>query len=338
MRAVVFTSPGHLEVMDVEDPTPGPTDVVLEVAGVGICGTDIHVYEGDYTGTTFPLIPGHETSGTVVAVGRDVEMVSVGDPVVVDPTLSCGHCAYCVSGRYNLCLSWNAMGVTGHDGASAQYVSAPAGNAHVLPPEVDLFQATMIEPLACAVRALDRLPRMLGEHYLVYGAGTMGLLIAQLAVRAGAASVSVVDPNDSRQAVARQVGVGAVAGAADELERSDWDVVVDCTGVVAAMEDGLPRVRPGGTFQHFGVAPVDARVSYLPIGVVRDEINIVGSAASLFTFRRAVDMFAAGFVDSQPMFSHAFSLDDYGGAMDMFRRGQGRKLQIRPNQIDSGEI
>ena len=338
MRAVVFEAPGQLSVQEVPDPTPGPADVVVEVAGVGICGTDVHVHDGHYAGTQFPLIPGHEVSGTVVAVGADVTAVSVGDRVVVDPTLSCGQCDQCVNGAYNLCVNWNSFGVSRTHGASAEYLLAPARNAYRLPEGVDLFQATMIEPLSCAIRAHDVLPRRLGDHHLVYGAGTMGLLIAQLAPRAGAASVAVVDPNEGRRVLAREVGIETVVASADELDRSLWDVVVDATGVVAAMEDGLPRVKAGGTFQHFGVAPADATARYSPNRVVRDEVTIVGSAASRHTFSRAVELFAAGAVVSEPMFSHAFTLDDYEQAMAMFRRGEGRKLQIRPDASASGEV
>jgi 2-desacetyl-2-hydroxyethyl bacteriochlorophyllide A dehydrogenase len=338
VRAVVFEEAGKLSVQDVEDPVPGRTDVVVEVAGVGICGTDIHVYEGHYAGTRFPLIPGHEVSGTVVAVGSEVSAVSLGDRVVVDPTLSCGQCDQCVNGAYNLCLNWNSFGVTRSHGASAEYLVAPARNAYRLPENVDLFQATMIEPLSCAIRAYDVLPRRLGDHYLIYGAGTMGLLIAQLGPRAGAASVTVVDPNEGRRALAKEVGIETVVASAEELDRPNWDVVIDATGVIAAIEDGLPRVKPGGTFQQFGVAPADATARYLPISIVRDEINIVGSAASRYTFSRAVEMFAAGAVVSEPMFSHAFTLEDYEQAMDMFRRGEGRKLQIRPHATVSGRM
>jgi 2-desacetyl-2-hydroxyethyl bacteriochlorophyllide A dehydrogenase len=338
VRAVVFEAPGKLSVQQVPDPTPGPTDVVVEVTGVGICGTDIHVFEGHYGGTEYPLIPGHEVSGTVVATGGNVTAVSVGDRVVVDPTLSCWQCDQCVNGRYNLCLNWNSFGVTRTNGASAEYLVAPASNAHRLPESVDLFQATMVEPLSCAIRAYDVLPRRLGDHYLVYGAGTMGLLLAQLAPRAGAASVTVVDPNEGRRALAKEVGIETVVGTAAESDRQNWDVVIDATGVVAAIEDGLRRVKPGGTFQQFGVAPAEATATYLPISIVRDEINIVGSAASKYTFSRAVEMFAAGAIRSEPMFSHAFALDDYERAMSMFRRGEGRKLQIRPHATASGEM
>lgn len=338
MRAVVFESPGKLSVQELEDPVPGPADVVVEVAGVGICGTDIHVHEGDYTGSRYPLVPGHEVTGTVVAMGPDVVSASIGDRVVIDPTLACGQCDQCVDGHYNLCANWNCLGVARTNGATAQYLRAPACNAYRLPDDVDIFQATMIEPLACAIRAYDALPRRMGDHYLVYGAGTMGLLLAQLAPRAGAASVSVVDPNEGRRVLAGAVGIERVVGSADELDRDKWDVVIDATGVIAAIEDGLSRVKIGGTFQQFGVAPVTATAAYQPVSMVRDEIAMVGSAASRFTFRRAVEMFAAGAIVSEPMFSHFFALDDYGEAMGMFRRGEGRKLQIRPAAPSSGEM
>jgi 2-desacetyl-2-hydroxyethyl bacteriochlorophyllide A dehydrogenase len=338
VRAVVFDEPGRLSVHEMPDPVPGAMDVVVEVAGVGICGTDIHVFEGHYAGSKYPLIPGHEVSGTVVAAGRDVTAVAVGDRVVVDPTLSCGQCEQCVNGGYNLCLNWNSFGVTRSHGASAEFLLAPARNAYRLPDGVDLFQATMVEPLSCAIRAFDVLPRRLGQHYLIYGAGTMGLLLAQLAPRAGAVSVTIVDPNEGRRALATEVGIQHVVASAADVDRPTWDVVIDATGVIAAMEDGLPRVKPGGTFQHFGVAPADATATYLPISIVRDEISIVGSAASRYTFSRAVELFAVGAIATEPMFSHAFTLDDYGQAMSMFRRGEGRKLQIRPNAQASGRM
>lgn len=338
MRAVVCEGPGRLKVDEVPDPTPGKMDVVVEVAACGICGTDIHVCEGSYGGTEYPLIPGHEVSGTVAEVGSEVRSLAVGDRVVLDPTLSCGQCEYCVNGRYNLCTNWSSMGVTRDDGGSAEFILSPARNAYLLPPGVDLLHATLVEPLACAIRAFDVLPRRLGDHVLIYGAGTMGLLLAQLAPRAGAATVSVVEPNANRQAVAQEVGVERVVGKADELDRTSWDVVIDCSGAIAAMEDGLSRVKPAGTFQHFGVAPAQATAIYDPVNVVRNEISIVGSAASLNSFSRAVAMFAAGAIRSAPMLSHAYPLDGYKEAIDLFRNGKGRKLQIRPRIAQTVEL
>lgn len=317
------------------DLAPGDKEVVIEVAAVGICGTDTHVFDGEFEGTIFPLIPGHEASGTVVAVGGGVTTISVGDRVVVNPSTTCGECEFCLNGKGNLCRSWNGLGVVASDGGAAQYLKASVGNVFRLKPETDVFQAALIEPLACAIRGYDLLPRKMGEHYLIYGAGTMGLLMAQLAPRAGAASVTIVDINESRRQAANEVGVEVDYGSADEAARDRWDVVIDCTGSIRAIEDALPRVKAGGTFQHFGVAPAEAKAEYSPFRVYRDELNIVGTMAVLNTFGRAVEMFEAGAIKPGPMISHSFTLDDYPQALEMFRAGTGRKLQIRPNDTQS---
>lgn len=338
MKAVVFEGIGQLSVTEVPDPTPGAGDVVIEVAAVGICGTDVHLLDGDFEGATFPLIPGHEVSGVVVDVGADVTKVAVGDRVTIDNTLTCGDCQFCRNGRKNLCRRWEGMGVVGNDGGSAQYMKSPAANVYKLPDGVDLYHAALTEPLACAVRGMDLLPRIPGSDYLIYGAGTMGLMMAQLARRAGEVSVTIVDTNPDRLRAANDAGFEATYANAGSSSIDQWDVVVDCTGVVPAIEDGLTRVKPGGYFQHFGVAATDAVAKYSPFRVYRDEITIVGTMASLSSFDRAVPLLADGVLHAESMISHYFTLDDYSQAMDMFRAGTGRKLQIRPGASQSGSL
>ena len=339
MRAIVFAAPKSWSLEEVPDPVPGPREVLVRVEAVGLCGTDIHVLEGEFAPTRYPIIPGHETSGVVEAVGGQVSEVSVGDRVSVDPTLTCGECAYCSIGRSNLCEQWNGSGVARTDGSTAELTIAPVRNVHRLPDGVDLELAALIEPLSCAIHGYDLLPRRMGEHYLIYGAGTMGLMMAQLAPRAGAATVTVVDRNPARLAVARDVGIEQVAQSADDAEHAGgWDVVIDCTGVVAAIEDGLTRVRRGGVFQQFGVAPTDATARFSPFAVYNDEISVVGSMAVLNSYARAVEMFAAGALNAERMVSHAYALEDYGEALDAFRSGSGRKLQIRPRLSGSKQL
>jgi 2-desacetyl-2-hydroxyethyl bacteriochlorophyllide A dehydrogenase len=339
MRAIVFSGPGQFSLEEVPDPVPGPRDVVVRVEAVGICGTDIHVLDGEFAPTVFPIIPGHETSGVVEAVGDEVTELSPGDRVSVDPTLTCGECSFCAVGRSNLCENWNGSGVARTNGSTAELVVMPVRNVHRLHDGVDLALAAMIEPLSCAIRGYDLLPRRMGEHYLIYGAGTMGLMMAQLAPRAGAASITVLDRNPARLAVAEEVGVTQVAQSADEAERpGGWEVVIDCTGVVPAIEDALSRVRRGGTFQQFGVAPTDAKASFSPFRVYNDELTITGSMAVLNTYGRAVELFAAGAISAERMVSHAFTLDDYDKALEMFREGSGRKLQVRPQSTESVKL
>lgn len=339
MRAIVFSEPKSFSLVEVPDPVPGPREVLVRVEAVGICGTDIHVLDGEFAPTRYPIIPGHETSGIVEAVGELVTEVAVGDRVSVDPTLTCGECPYCAVGRANLCEHWNGSGVARTNGSTAELTVAPVRNVHRLPDGVDLALAALIEPLSCAIHGYDLLPRRMGEHYLIYGAGTMGLMMAQLAPRAGAASVTVIDRNPARLEVAKDVGIDDVALSADEADHTGgWDVVIDCTGVVAAIEDALTRVRRGGVFQQFGVAPVDATARFSPFGVYNDEITLVGSMAVLASYARAVEMFAAGALNAARMVSHAYTLDDYGEALEAFRAGRGRKLQIRPQTLESVQL
>jgi 2-desacetyl-2-hydroxyethyl bacteriochlorophyllide A dehydrogenase len=204
-----------------------------------------------------------------------------------------------------------------------------------LQPETDLFEAALIEPLACAIRGWDILPRRLGDHVLVYGSGTMGLLMAQLGQRAGAATVTIVDLNEDRLQTAAECGIELRFRSPDEAARTKWDVVIDCTGNIRAIEDALTRVKPAGYFQDFGVAPSDGTAKFSPFRVYRDELTIVGSMAVHNSFGRAVELFEAGAINACAMISHSFTLDDYAEALTMFRAGQGRKLQIRPNDTES---
>ncbi|WP_300007426.1 zinc-dependent alcohol dehydrogenase family protein [Pseudonocardia sp.] len=328
MRAAVISA-DQVTVETVPDPAPGPREVVVAVAGCGICGTDLHIADGEFA-PTLPVTPGHEFAGEVVARGRDVTEVQVGEQVAVDPSLHCGECYFCRRGRGNLCERWAAIGVSTTGGA-AEYAVAPVANCVVLPAGVSPADAALIEPLSCAVRGFDVLAPALGDHYLIYGAGTMGLMMMELAKRAGAASVSMVDLNPARLETAKELGCTATVTGADELDRPrGWDVVIDCTGVVAAIEDGLGRVIRGGTFQQFGVANEDAVARFSPFRVYNQEIRIVGSMAVLHSFERAAELFADGVLRPEIMISDRRPLEEYPAALEQFRAGVGRKIQVRP--------
>ena len=238
MQAVVIDRAGSLKVRSRPDPAPGPDDVVIAVRGAGICGTDIHLIDGDLPYQRFPVIPGHEFYGEVVAVGAEVDSALAGTLVAVDPNIACHACVECRRGRSNLCLNYEALGVT-LDGATAELVRAPARLTYQLPGDISHAGALLVEPLSCAIHGFDVLPRRVGDRYLVYGAGTMGLLIGLLAGDMSPEPVGVVEPNPRRRAVAESLGMVAVARAEDLDLGERWDSVIDCTGVVSAIEDGL---------------------------------------------------------------------------------------------------
>jgi 2-desacetyl-2-hydroxyethyl bacteriochlorophyllide A dehydrogenase len=325
----VITAVDEVEIQQVDDPVPGPRDVVVDVAACGLCGTDLHILQGEFA-PSLPIVPGHEFAGEVVAVGRDAIGVAVGDRVAVDPSLYCGECHYCRVGRGNQCERWAAIGVTVPGGA-AEYVAAPAANCVRLPDHVTTEDAALIEPLSCAVHGYDVLAGRLGAHVLVYGAGTMGLMMLELAKRTGAASVDIVDVNPDRLAIARRLGCSSAAGSADEVERPrGWDVVIEATGNAAAIQDGLGRVGAGGTFLQFGVADEDARVTIDPYRIYRKEITIAGSMAVLHSFERAADLLAAGVLDPRIFVTDRLPLDRYADAIATFRAGGGLKTQVVP--------
>ncbi|MDX6366149.1 MAG: hypothetical protein QOK30_1225 [Nocardioidaceae bacterium] len=329
MRAVEVTGPRSWSVRDLPDPSPGLGEVLVRVGVCGLCGTDMHILEGELTSARYPLTPGHELSGEVVAVASGVEGTQVGDVVAVDPNLPCGRCHYCHVGRENLCDNYRAIGVT-QAGGFAELVAVPEVSVYPLPKDLPTPLAGLVEPLSCAVHGVNRLPRTPGAHYLVYGAGTMGLLMARLVRGTGAASVSVVDTNADRLAFAADYGVDAVSESADELDRPEgFEVVVDATGVLAAIDDGLTRVRTGGTFLQFGVAAEDARATFSPFDVYNREIDIIGSMAVHHSFAPAIDLLATG-LDLSSLVSDVVPIDSFDDAVALFRSGSGRKIQVAP--------
>jgi 2-desacetyl-2-hydroxyethyl bacteriochlorophyllide A dehydrogenase len=331
MKAVVIEKPDSVSVKQIADPTPGAGEAVIKVEACGICGTDIHVMRGEFAPTRYPIVPGHEFCGEVVAIGSDVRNIKVGDFVAVDPSLFCGKCRQCRAGRFNLCENWNAIGVGSANGASAEFVAVPSANAFALPSDLPRHWGALVEPLSCAVHGLDMVEGKVAEDYLIYGAGTMGLLLAQLAKDAGASRVEMVERNPKRHELAKRLAADRVAVSADELDRPQgWDVVIDATGVVPAIEDGIRRVARGGTFLMFGVANADATATFSPFRVYNDEIKIIGSMAVLHSFERALSLLAKGVIDCEAMITNRFKLDDYLGAIDTFLAGSGLKVQVGP--------
>ena len=330
MRAIVLDRPGTFRVADVPDPVPDVNQVVVRVECCGICGTDLHILAGEFPPTPYPITPGHEFAGTVVARGAGVRPdLPVGARVAVDPSLYCGYCRRCRAGRDNLCENWAAIGDT-VDGAFAEFVAVPAANAYLLPGHLDAQHGAMAEPLACAVHGLDRLGPVLGDSVVVIGAGTMGLLLLQILLHAGAGPVTVVDRISERLEIARKLGAAQAVTDADALEGTRFEVAVDATGVPKAIQTAYGLLDRGGRMLVFGVSPADAAISVSPFRVYNDEITITGSMAILRSFGLAVDLLASGAVDPRLLLSEPLPLEQFGEAVDRVRRGQGIKWHIRP--------
>ena len=205
--------------------------------------------------------------------------MTVGTRVTLDPSLFCGHCEFCRTGHGNLCLNWGAIGET-VNGAFAEYVRVPAANAYVLLENISLREAALIEPVSCAVHGMHRLNVQSGDTILIVGAGTMGLLLLQLALHGGASRVAMVDVNMQRLARAEQLGATRTYRDIQQAladEPLGFNCVIDATGVPAVIEHAFMAVKRGGKLMVFEVTSHEARISLSPFRIYNDEITIIGS-------------------------------------------------------------
>jgi 2-desacetyl-2-hydroxyethyl bacteriochlorophyllide A dehydrogenase len=340
MRAVIIDAPGTIRVGSVPDPTPHPDELVIRVEACGICGTDLHLIDGDSPLARYPLVPGHEFAGEVVALGSNVPRysgseagVKIGSRVAIEPNLYCGHCQSCRTGHENLCLNYKALGVT-TNGALAEYVTVPASKAYILPDTLSLREAALIEPLSCAVHGMHSLNPRSGDTALIVGAGTMGMLLLQLIRRGGASRVAMVDLNEQRLTHAKQLGANRTYTNIRQTlidEPHGFNCVIDATGVPAVIEQAFMAVKRGGRFMIFGVAPSNASVSLSPFRIYNEEITVIGSMAVLFSFQAALDLLTGGIIDTRAMLTSALPLEDFQQALSQVRHGEGIKTLILPN-------
>ena len=334
MKAVVFTAPEVLSIRRVADPTCQPDEVIVQVARVGICGTDLHIYRNEYM-SNFPLIAGHEFAGIIVEVGDRVTQFRPGDRVAVDPNLYCGECYFCRNQQANHCLNWQGVGVT-RPGAFAEYVAVPARACYLLPDSLTDMQAAFIEPVSCVIHALNRMRVWPGDEVLIFGAGPMGLLLIQALHHSGASQVAVVEKEPGRLALARQMGATAaiMAGreqtkALKELAPYGFAAVIDATGVPAVIEQALNYLKPRGQYLQFGVAPRQATITWQPYEIFHNDWTIIGSFALCYTFQPAIAWLAHGVVDISPLVSHTLPLSDFQHGFQDFAEGKTLKVHIQ---------
>jgi D-arabinitol dehydrogenase (NADP+) len=335
VRAAYYQALHEIDVRDAPEPEAGPNDILIRVHACGICGTDRHIYDGDFGGP-FPLIGGHELAGEVVAVGDEVlDDIRPGERVAVNPNVFCGSCFFCKRGEVNHCLRWSAIGVT-RDGGFADYVVAPASNVYPVS-EMEYEVAAFIEPLSCVVYGVKRLEIPLGANALIYGAGPIGLLMLQLVRHGGASEIVVVDLKQDKLDLAATLGANAGVVAdpdADETLREisplGFDVVVDCTGVPSVVEHMFTQVRNNGKLLFFGVNPTESRVQLSPYDVYRKDLTIYGSFALRYTFGDALALLESGAVDVAPLLTGRFPIDDFPTAFELAGGGEALKVQIQP--------
>jgi D-arabinitol dehydrogenase (NADP+) len=326
MKAVVYDAPRSYEVKQIPTPVPGPGEVLIKVIQVGVCGTDLHIHEGDFN-AVFPLIPGHELVGVVDQLGEGATRFRLGEQVTVNPNIYCGTCDYCLSGRLILCSQGKGLG-SNFPGFFAEYACVPETlvfSVEGLP----LDTAVFTEPAGCAMHGVETLALKPGGSALVIGAGPTGLLLSQLIRASGASSVTTAGPTQFKLDTAAALGIDRTV----KIERGDpegnltkllaaspkgdgYDVVVEATGATEVGDICVQLTRNGGTYMVYGVTRADELVRFHPFDVFRREITIKGSFAEMTSFGAAIAALRGGRAKTDGIITHRFSLDDYGTALE----------------------
>ncbi len=332
MRQLVISSPGVVELRDAEIPEPGPGEVQVLTKVVGICGSDLHALAGTHPFITLPCVPGHEVAGVIGKTGPGVTGLETGLRVILEPSLYCGQCSYCRSGRYNLCERLKVVGCQA-TGAMADAFTAPASRLHVIPDSLTDAQAALVEPLSTAVHAVRMADLLAGAAVAVLGAGTIGLLTVIAAARAGARAVAVPEPRDSKRQRALRLGAAFCADplTADPVPGmrqalgGHADVTFDCVSSQASIAQAIRLAENGGTVMVIGVAAEDVTIS-LP--VIQDrEIRLAGSAMYVRQdVLRAIELMADGAVPAAELVTATVPLAD--GAQAFRRAASGEEVKV----------
>ncbi len=344
MRGIVKTAPGagHVTLMDVADPTPGPGEVVIQVKAAGICGSDLHILDGSMKYTMrLPLVMGHEFSGVVSAVGEGVDDLTIGERVTSETLFkTCGVCLACRGGSYNQCAKKQVIGYY-YNGCFAEYILVPRRLVHRLPDNVSFRAGSMVEPLACCVHAVNELtPITPTEVVVVSGPGSIGLLCAQLAKAAGGYVVVAGTSSDgSRLALARELGADRTVNVEKEsladvvLALTDGrgaDVYLECSGAPAAARAGLSVTRRGGRYTQIGLFSNEFSLDFGQI--VYREIRVQGSIGSRRpTWITTLNLLHSGLVTVEPMLETAYPLDKWEQGFRMAESKSAIKVLFLPN-------
>lgn len=323
MKAAVFYGYHDLRVEERKLTPPAPGEVRIRVKACGVCGTDVHIYEGDQGSVSVlpPLIIGHEFAGIVDEVGAGVSTLRPGDHVCADPNIVCGGCDPCREGNTNFCE--NIVGVgTMADGGFAEFCTLPE-RAFYSYSNLDFVQAAMCEPLACCLHGTDLAGIRPGSHVLIIGGGAIGLIMVQLARLCGAAGVALLEPDKAKRALGRTLGADAalnplcenVPDALVRLGLRRIDVTIECVGLPETMRNAVEYTSKGGTVLWFGLTKPGVTIAVYPFDdIFRKELTIKGSFINPKTQKRAISLLEARRVDVTSLIGACLPLDEINRA------------------------
>jgi L-iditol 2-dehydrogenase len=320
MKALLLSKYRHLQLTDLPQPSPGPGEVLIRVAACGICGSDVHGYDGSSGRRIPPIVMGHEAAGRIAALGEGVRGFSAGDRVTFDSTIYCGACGPCLRGEVNLCDNRQVLGVSCGDyrraGAFAEFVVVPSRIVYRLPDALAFSEAALLEAVAVAIHGVSLSQLSPNDTALVIGAGTIGFLTAQALRAAGCARVFIADVDSSRLELAAKSGATPVLSVDSNLVPqilqftggSGVDVAIEAVGRNETVSDAIGSARKGGTVTLVG--NISPEVTLPLQKVVTRQIRLQGSCASSGEYPKAIELMASGAINVKPLLSAIAPLED----------------------------
>jgi L-gulonate 5-dehydrogenase len=340
MVAITVETPQVLRIVEpVAVESPGPGEVLLRVQRAGICGSDIHILHGSNPFARYPRVIGHEFAGMIEAVGPQADRIAVGQRVVVDPVVSCGHCYACRVGRFNVCGNLEVFGVH-RDGGFRNYITVPAANCIVVPEGMPIEIAALAEPFSIAANVLTRTGIDSGDTVLIYGAGTVGLTVLQVAKLHGARCL-IADLDEARLERAREFGAdvtinSAQARVADRVGAENDglgpSLIIDGAGVPALLEEACRIASPAGRIGLLGFSPAPCNISQQEI--VKKELTLVGSRLNRRLLPQVMEWLASGRLSPAKMITQTFAAEDARAAFDLIEEHPERTIKVQLDFAD----
>lgn len=336
MRSAVFHGKHDLRIENIAVPEVRDKEVLIKVMACGICGTDVHIFEGDKGAADCPpgTVLGHEFSGIVEAVGNRVTSVKAGDRVCVDPNKLCGECCYCKNGTGHFCESMIGIGTTVNGGFS-EYCAVPESQVYKISDEISFEEAAMAEPVACCLHGLELCNIKPGSTVMVLGGGMIGLIMLQLSRLSGAVKTVMVEPVAKKRELARELGAyrcidpfrESTEKVLEEHHITQLDTVIECVGLTSTIESAIRLAGKNSTVMMFGLTKPDDTISVKPFELFKKEITLKASFINPYTQARAVSLICEKKIDVKSMVRGIVPLEELAELLsDGKRRSEGKYI------------
>nr|MDO8114002.1 zinc-dependent alcohol dehydrogenase family protein [Candidatus Sigynarchaeota archaeon] len=324
MKAAIIKEKRVLKVENVDKPKITDNEVLVKVKASGVCGTDVHVYEGEIPIAKLPVIPGHEFCGVVEEVGKAIKDIKIGDRIAVEPNLFCGQCHFCRTGKKHFCENWAAVGLT-RSGGFAEYCAVPRQAVYKIEDSLSFNDAAFFEPTACVLHGIERSHAKLGDTVVVMGAGSIGLIYTQALKAVGVKSVIICDIDDNKLKIAKSLGAEKTLNSKKDdvvkiVKEMTYglgaEVVIDAAGAEQTLNLAFSLVQNCGSIVVFGVPPENLKLPVKMYDIYRREVSVIGSFTNPPpTNEQALKLMATGRIKYDQLVTHPVSLDQVESAI-----------------------